>query len=79
MAVEFPFVATTMTPFGGPVPTTDSMSTDGGVFKIDAPMAIETPCVMVSIATTKETAPMIRRNQFAGVQDLPDDNLNQPF
>lgn len=79
MAVEFPFVATSMEPFGGPAPDTDSMSTAGASDVMNSPGAIATPVVMVSLASTKEDMPKIRRNWDAGVQDLPDDNLNQPY
>lgn len=79
MAVEKPLVATSMEPFGGSVPETDAYSTDGGVFHINEPNALPTPCVMVSIATTKNDIPKSARNQFAGVADLPNDTLNQPY
>ena len=79
MAVERPNVALSMEAFGGSVPETDSMSTEGGSFKIDEPGAIETPCTMASIASTKTDMPKIARNWSSGVADLPDDNLNQPY
>lgn len=82
MAVEFPMVMTEMVAFGGEVPTTDAFPVDGYSSRMNSLGAVpmmETPVDFVSIATTATTAPMVRRNQFAGVQDLPDDNLNGKF
>lgn len=79
MGVERPNVSLSMEAFGGSVPTTDAYPTGGGVFKIDEPGAIETPCQMVSIATTSNDAPKITRHWSAWDGELPNDNLNQPF
>lgn len=79
MAVEKPLVATSMEPFGSSFPDTDAAPMQAGVFKIDEPNALETPCEMVSIASTKEDMPKIRRNWDAWNGEMPDDNLNQPY
>jgi hypothetical protein len=79
VAVEKPLVATSMEPFGSAFPQTDAFSTEGGVFKIDAPGAIETPCEMVSIASTKEDMSKMSRAWDAGVLDLPNDTANAPY
>jgi hypothetical protein len=69
-----------MEPFGSAAPDTDAFSTEGGVFKIpDVPGAIETPCEMVSIASTKTDMPKITRHWDAWPHPMPDDNLNKPF
>ena len=73
-----PMFADGQEPFGSEYPTTDAYLKDG-FFKIDEPGAIATPCQMVSIATTKTDLPKISRNQFSGVADLPDDNLNGKY
>ena len=73
-----PLFADSQEPFGSEYPTTDVMN-EKGYFKIDEPGAIETPCEMVSKATTSTDLPKISRNWSAGVADLPDDNLNTPY
>jgi hypothetical protein len=78
-AVQKPLTADGMEPFGSAYPTSDAYPTEGGVFKIDAPNALPTPCDMVSIATTKEDIPKRPRNWGSGVENLPNDNLNQPY
>lgn len=40
---------------------------------------VRTPIDAVSIATKSRNMPKISRNWSAGVADLPDDNLNQPY
>ena len=76
--IEKPIYAESMEPYGSAYPKTSAMKAKG-YFKIDEPGAIETPCVMVSIENTNSTMPKISRHQFAGVADLPNDNLNQPY
>lgn len=76
--IEKPLVAESMEPYGSAYPTTDVMKAKG-YFKIDEPGAIETPCEMVSKATTSQDLPKVARNWSAGVADLPDDTLNKPY
>lgn len=79
MAVEKPTVALSQEPFGSAFPETDAFSTEGGVFNTGAPIAPDTPCEMVSIATTKEDIPISSRNWTAWPNPMPDDNLNKPY
>lgn len=79
--IELPNVSTDMMAFGGPIPQGDNYPTSGGVFKIDAPGAIETPCQMVSIATSKHDVAVFSRTDemWSDAESKPDDYLNSKF
>jgi hypothetical protein len=76
--VEKPAFADSQEPFGSEYPTTSAMMREG-VFQIDEPNALPTPCEMVSKENTSTDIPKLSRNWSSGVADLPNDNLNGPY
>lgn len=65
-----------------PDPVNDAASVPRAIPVSKAPEdrgGIATPIDVISIATTSTDVRKIRRDQFSGVANLPDDNLNKPF